>query len=68
MFKIELRPFARNAVDELLHSQLVFGVSSLQNQFDRELGGGFVFKYSKGFGRGVNLAGGDIPAKTARVT
>jgi len=68
MFKIELRPLARNAVDQLLHSRSVFRVSSLHYQFNRNLGCRLIFKYPKGFRRPVDLSAAHIPAEATCMT
>src|ERR1700739_837924 len=68
MFKIEISPIQRRALDCLLDEGHIFRMNPLKNEFHGGFRGGGVLEDSKGFLRPENLAAGGPPAETARLT
>src|SRR3984893_7433953 len=67
MFKIEILPFLRCAVDCLLNEGYVVRMSSLEYELHCWLIGSVAFKDAKSFLRPVEFPTGNIPTETARV-
>src|SRR4051794_24298279 len=67
MFKIEILPFPRCAVDRLLNADSVVRMSSAEHELRCRLIGSVAFKDAKGFLRPVEFPAGNIPTETARV-
>src|SRR6266436_5771690 len=68
MFKIEILPFLRCAVDCLLNTSGVVWMSSVEHKLHCRLIGSVAFKDAKGFFRPVEFPAGNTPTETARVT
>src|SRR5258708_7017531 len=67
MFKIEILPFLRCAVESLLNAGSVVWMSSVDHELHCRLIGSVAFKDAKGFLRPVEFPAGNIPTETARV-
>src|SRR5882762_3577246 len=68
MFKIKILPTLRRAPDGLSHEGCVFRMNPLDDLFHARFHRSVVLEDSKGFFGPDDLAGGNLPAKTARVT
>ncbi len=67
MFKIKILPILRRALDCLFHEGRVFRMKPLENKFRGWFRRSLVLENSKGFFGPEDVAGGNPPAKTARV-
>src|SRR6266478_2583102 len=67
MFKIEILPFLRCAVECLLNAGSVVWMSSVDHELHCRLIGSFAVKDTKGFLRPVEFSAGNISTETARV-
>src|SRR6267378_3443759 len=67
MFKIEILPFLRCAVECLLNAGSVVWMSSVDHELHCRLIGSVAVKDTKGFLRPVEFSAGNIPTETARV-
>src|ERR1700722_15796642 len=68
MFKIEIFPIQRHALDCLLDEGHVFGMNPLKKKFHGRFRGGVILEDSKGFLRPEHLAGRGPPAEATRLT
>src|SRR6266853_6490824 len=66
MFKIEILPFLRCAVECLLNAGSVVWMSSVDHELHCRLIGSVAVKDTKGFLRPVEFPAGNIPTETAR--